>query len=97
MWISRRSQCRHCRRIRGRRPRGLCWKCYFTPTIRRRYPTRRNQFCDLPRVGDVNRNAPLPTVTSRALPGSAEQLDILERRAAQGLSLFGPRDGPDLR
>jgi len=31
--------CRHCQRAPVSRPRGLCWGCYYTPTIRDLYPS----------------------------------------------------------
>jgi hypothetical protein len=31
--------CRHCGRKPRNRPRGLCWHCYYTPSISARYPT----------------------------------------------------------
>ncbi len=30
--------CRHCKRFPDYRPRGLCWRCYYTPAVRALYP-----------------------------------------------------------
>ncbi len=30
--------CRHCHRKKVNRPRGLCWRCYYRPGVRERYP-----------------------------------------------------------
>ena len=29
--------CRHCSERKVTRPRGLCWKCYYTPGVRELY------------------------------------------------------------
>ena len=31
--------CRHCKVKPVRRPRGLCWACYYSPGIRASYPS----------------------------------------------------------
>jgi hypothetical protein len=30
--------CRHCNKHPVNRPRGLCWKCFYTPGVRALYP-----------------------------------------------------------
>ncbi len=30
--------CRHCRKGKVNRPRGLCWNCYYTPGVKALYP-----------------------------------------------------------
>lgn len=31
--------CRHCGKGKVCRPRGLCWRCYYTPGVRDLYPS----------------------------------------------------------
>lgn len=31
--------CRHCSKFKANRPRGLCWKCYYTPGVRDLFPS----------------------------------------------------------
>lgn len=44
--------CRHCKRGVVSRPRGLCWSCYYTPSIRERYSTSKRN--DAARAGSGN-------------------------------------------
>jgi hypothetical protein len=81
-------KCRHCRRPKVNRPRGLCWTCYYRPGVSELYPStdirgRRG-------VGNFCGNAPLDPERSDALPGSEERIAVLARRAAAGLALFRP-------
>jgi hypothetical protein len=82
--------CRHCGCKAANRPRGLCWTCYYRPGIRECYPptskyARRG-------VTDFNGPAALALRPTRALPGSAEKVAVLERRARFGQSLWHPHD-----
>lgn len=82
--------CRHCRRAKVNRPRGLCWTCYYTPGVVALYPStskyaRRG-------VGHGHRvHAPLPEPTD-ALPGTPEKLAVLAARSAAGQQLHHPAD-----
>lgn len=31
--------CRHCKESSANRPKGLCWSCYYTPGVRKLYPS----------------------------------------------------------
>ena len=31
--------CRHCKKVKANRPRGLCWSCYYSPSVREKYPS----------------------------------------------------------
>lgn len=31
--------CRHCSKLSACRPRGLCWRCYYTPGVKDQYPS----------------------------------------------------------
>lgn len=79
--------CRHCRRPKVNRPRGLCWSCYCRPGVRGLYPSA-SKFA---RRGVPDGHGPRPRPEpTRALAGSAEKLAELERRAAAGQELFVP-------
>jgi len=83
--------CRHCGRQRSSRPRGLCWTCYYTPGVRRLYPStskfahKGDDFCGL---------AELPAVPTDARPGSPEKVAILQQRADLHQALWHPDDAP---
>jgi hypothetical protein len=84
--------CRHCGRKAAGRPRGLCWTCYQTLDIRRRYATvskfgRRG-------VLDFYGSGELPALPTRALPGSPEKIAVLEQRASRRETLWHPNDAP---
>ncbi len=81
--------CRHCGRRRANRARGLCWTCSTNPEIREQYPSRTANPNGL---GSGRWYAPLPPSPTRARPGTAAKLRVLEARAAAGLSLFHPED-----
>lgn len=84
------SPCRHCRTAKANRPRGLCFRCYYTPGVRDGYPSeskfgRRG-------VGNYNRNVPTPFLPTTAAPGSLEKLAVLEMRARLNQALWHPLD-----
>jgi hypothetical protein len=83
--------CRHCRRPKVNRPRGLCYSCFYRPGVRELYPSthphaRRG-------VPDFCREAALPPAPTAAPPGSPEKLAVLIERAAGGFACFHPGDG----
>ena len=84
--------CRHCGRSRVNRPRGLCWSCYYTPGVRERYPST-SKFAKRG-VGNGNGLAPLPSMPTRARPGSPEKVAVLEERARRQQTLWHPLDAP---
>ena len=82
--------CRHCRRARVTRPRGLCWDCYYTPGVRDLYPItskfgRRGS-------GVGNRRARPAAFPTNALPGSLEKILVLTQRAELRQDLWHPND-----
>jgi hypothetical protein len=84
--------CLHCRGPLVNRPRGLCWTCYYTPSVREQYPFRGAKFTRRGSgIGAGGSQAVLPTT---AQPGSAEKVAVLEERARLGLSLWHPDDAP---
>ena|SRR5438874_10229625 len=82
------SLCRHCRSARITRPRGLCWACYYTPTIRRQYRAERANAC----LGLKDRRRRLPRYATLAPPGSAEKVAVLAWRAQRGEELWHSDD-----
>lgn len=84
------SPCRHCRRRKATRSRGLCQQCSTRPGIRALYPVARR----LSRKGvpDAYGSAPLPSAPTRADPGTAAKVRVLEARAARREQLFHPDD-----
>jgi len=82
--------CQHCQTTRSNRPRGLCWTCYYTPRVRRLYPST-SKFARRG-VGNFCGTAPLPEFPTEAQPGSEEKIRILIKRAAKRQALFHPAD-----
>jgi len=82
--------CRHCQAAKATRPRRLCFRCYYTPAIRNRYPSeskfgRRG-------VGNFCGNAATPFTPTSAPPGTLEKLEVLEQRARLHQTLWHPLD-----
>jgi hypothetical protein len=84
--------CRHCGGHEANRPRGLCWSCYYRPGVRDQYPST-SKFARRG-VSDFNGRVALPLLPTRALPGTAEKVAILEQRAQQRQALWHPQDAP---
>jgi hypothetical protein len=82
--------CRHCKRVRSNRPRGLCWSCYYTPGVRELYPST-SKFARRG-VDDFNGRTVLPTAPTKAPPGSPEKVAVLVERARLRQSLWHPDD-----
>src|SRR4051794_1480050 len=82
--------CRHCKRSKQNRPRGLCWSCYYRPGVRETFPST-SKFA---RRGilDFNGYAATAVRPTSAPPGSPEKVAVLEERAQQGLALWHPQD-----
>lgn len=80
--------CRHCRRVKSRKCRGLCWKCFGTPAVRGLYPAVRVRSA----VGEFTGPAPPPDEPTAAIPGSAGKVLVMMARAAKGTMLFHPKD-----
>lgn len=84
-------KCRHCHAANVGRPRGLCWRCYYTPGIKKLYQ---------PTAYVTNRSGhgiglQLPSPASfptYALPGSPEKVAVLELRARLRQELWHPLD-----
>jgi hypothetical protein len=76
--------CAHCRRCVAGRPRGLCFRCYYTPGILRMYPPMEVAVNHRGVGGKAPLGIPEPT---DALPGTEAKVAVLEDRARRGLCL----------
>lgn len=79
--------CRHCD-LPGRRPKGLCWRCFNTPEINEQYRST-SKYC---RRGVSEHGSGEFGEPTSALPGTEDKIRVLEDRAALGLALFHPAD-----
>jgi hypothetical protein len=92
---SSRGLCAQCGVYPGTRAYGLCWRCYYTPGVRRAHQVlatgRRGMHPLSAQVGAV---APtlLPPTPTEALPGTREKVGVLVERARLGFSLWHPLD-----
>lgn len=81
--------CRHCQKKPANRPRGLCWSCYYRPSVKEAYPSESKYA----RRVKADFHAPAhPCTPTGALPGTEEKIAVLEGRAERGEELFHARD-----
>ena len=81
----------HCCHVRLiSRPRGLCWRCFYTPGVRDRFPSK-SKYARRG-VGNGNGNGKLPPFPTHATPGSDEKIAVLEERARMKVLLWHPED-----
>ena len=82
--------CLHCNLYNANRPRGLCWRCYYTPGVKDRFA-----MLDAKCVRGLAENGRIPRMPRRptdARPGTAEKLAVMRKRLSEGESLFHPDD-----
>ena len=85
--------CRHCRKHPVNRPRRLCFGCYHKPDVRSQYPPKANQHGGVFVASNVDfYGTAQPCVPTRATPGTAEKIAILESRVQARQDLHHPRD-----
>jgi hypothetical protein len=84
-------KCRHCGQNEATRPKGLCWGCYYDPTVKALYPTT-SKYANQGIWAGVNRESSPPLRPTDALPGSGEKVDEMVARVARGESAFHPQD-----
>lgn len=84
------AKCRHCGVEPNNRPRGLGWKCYYTPGVKEMYPST-SKFARRG-VGNGYGGHRLPQAPTTHPPGSPEKLAVLEERAKDGAALWHPFD-----
>lgn len=88
--------CRHCGNEVVTRPKGLGWKCYYTPGVKEMYGCANPataKYAVRSEVLDFFREAPLPAVATDARPGTEDKIAVMERRAQRLETLFHPLDG----
>ncbi len=73
--------CRHCRKRKVTRPRGLCWTCYPSTSIHPHHG-----------IDDFYGRITRPPFPTAALPGTPEKIAILAQRASLGQELWHPDD-----
>lgn len=83
--------CRHCRRFKVTRPRGLCWGCYYKPGVKDLYPST-SKYARRGYGHGYRVNAPLPSEPTTAPPNTPEKIEVLRDRAMRGEELFHPQD-----
>lgn len=84
--------CRHCKKVKCNRPRGLCWSCYYTPGVKELYPPTSKYARRGVGLHAATRGEPKGT---KAPPGSSQKKSVMAARAAAGLSIFGTADVKD--
>jgi hypothetical protein len=82
-------QCRHCHAAAVSRPRGLCWRCFYTPGIKEKYPSTHRG------IGLKQPTGPASFPTN-ALPGSDAKIEIMKLRAGLRQELYHPQDAREL-
>lgn len=82
--------CRHCRRNKVNRPRGMCFRCYYTPGVKDRYPST-SKYANRG-LGYGRWSSPPAPFPTEFAPGTPEKVAVLEERARLGVSLWHPRD-----
>ena len=84
--------CRHCQNAPDWRPRGLCWVCYYTRSISRRYDylkfgTRTDNPLDV-----IKHRRPDPPERTSARPGTEAKIIVMQERISAGYSCFHHED-----
>jgi hypothetical protein len=82
--------CRHCKRAKVNRPRGLCWSCYYTAGVRAKYPSTSKYARRGLAVNTVS--TVQPPVPTTAAPGTPEKLKVMEMRIRNKQALWHPLD-----
>ena len=69
------------------RPRGLCWRCWYTPSVRNRFASRVVYGVG---IGYFAGRLPKPT---HVPPGTEAKVEVMAERARRGEQLHHPLDG----
>lgn len=80
-------KCRHCRKKTISRPRNLCWRCYYTPEIKRLHDSK-----SIIGSGTKNFYSQEPVEPTNHQPGSEQKILVLCERASKNQPLFHPGD-----
>lgn len=82
--------CRSCKKVRSNRPRGLCYSCYYKPSVRALFPSTSKFARKGAGIGvHCTKSSAVPT---EAIPGSEEKIRVLMERVARGEDLWHPSD-----
>lgn len=84
--------CRHCQREGNNYGSGLCWTCYYTPGIRKKYPRDFNRYAAKEENQDINGGYSPPCCQTSTLPGTDDKIEVLAERLKQQVSLWHPHD-----
>jgi hypothetical protein len=82
--------CRHCKKEPIARPRGLGWRCYYTPGVKELYPST-SKFARRG-VGNGFRSPLPPQDATTAPPGTPEKVAVMRHAAASRQGLWHPDD-----
>lgn len=86
-------RCKHCRKNKPSKRRGLCHACHAIPYIRNAYPPLAPQGNKVYEF-DTKKDIPMPKRSTTAAPGSEEKISVLAARFAARKALFHPSDSP---
>ncbi len=92
MMLATTKRCRHCRKAPVSRPRGLCFRCYYRPGVKKMFPPLL-QARFVSKLADFSGLGKLPPCPTSAAPGTPEKVAVLAQRAQAGCRLFHPEDG----
>lgn len=81
--------CEHCLTNPANRPRGLCWKCYYTPGVMNGYEPTGNQ--GKRGLGMESPLGPAKEPTTHR-PGTKEKVGVMAHRMSEREELFHPGD-----
>lgn len=82
--------CRSCKKVRSNRPRGLCYSCYYKPSVRAMFPSTSKFARKGAGIGVCcSKSSAVPT---GAMPGSEEKIRVLMERVSRGEDLWHPSD-----
>ena len=84
--------CKNCEERGGAQGRGLCWKCFYNPEIRKRFPLNRSSTRRLGIGHGAESDYRTPSTPTDAFPGSEEKIAVLEKRLWSGEKLWHPED-----
>lgn len=82
--------CRHCHLRPANRARGLCFQCYYQPSIKDLYAPQ------ITPIGIALKEPQTKPIPTTALPGSPDKKRILAERASREEELWHP-DDPNFR
>ena len=85
--------CRHCKRCKASRARGLCWGCSLRPDVRALYPSASKYAAR--GIGHGGAPVVLPAEPTAAPTGTEAKLRVMRERAARRECLFHPADNPE--